>query len=123
MILPPQRGQTRPLVVFFSTFSASGLSSAIRTPVLPQDYEDRTEDRNGRNQQHEHPDVEVAHEMPVIRASQHGTAHCTLRVRRCGQKTTPRRPNHTDHTGSPPITKRHRPPPAAGAPAGASLNL
>ena len=36
MIFPPHRGQTRPLVVFFSTSMAKGLSSLIRVFQWPR---------------------------------------------------------------------------------------
>src|SRR5688572_6182728 len=78
MILPPQRGQARPRVVFLSTSISSGLSSAISS-ITPQHYKDRTEDRNRGNQQHEHAQVETANQTTIRRSRQRGAAHRTLR--------------------------------------------
>ena len=60
-----------------SRIMASGRYRSRFPIVSLQDDEDRTEDRNGWNQQYQHADVEVANEAAIGRTRQHRLTHRT----------------------------------------------
>src|SRR5689334_16589729 len=122
MILPPQRGHERPRVVCFSTSIPRGLSSAISS-MTPQQYKDRTEDRDRRRQQHQHAEVKTANEASVRRISQSGAAHRTLcvHVNTRQKQDESRRQNHQQQR-SPTTQIHYGSSTGAGATGGGCLN-